>query len=107
MQLFSSVVRWTLVAAMITITGTTIRAQGKERELKPYKLQTSGRQLSIRSTKSIQHLMVWTTDGNRIIEQKNINSNYFTIDIPVHRKTFYLMIGLANGKIYTEKIGIL
>jgi hypothetical protein len=82
-------------------------AQSVKKEAKLYKVVTSGRQLSIKSSKPIQTIMVWTTDGNRIVEQKNINNNLFTIDIPVYRKAFYLMIGFTNGKIFTEKIGVL
>ncbi len=50
--------------------------------------------------------MVWTTSGNRVVEQKEINNNYFVLDIPINQKTFFLMIGFSDGKIYTEKIGI-
>lgn len=81
-------------------------AQNVQKESKPYKILTSGRQLTIRSSKAIDHVMVWTTNGNRVVEQKSINSNSFTINIPINRNTFFLMIGLNNGKIYTEKIGV-
>jgi hypothetical protein len=74
------------------------------KEIKPYKITGSGRQLFIKSNKIIQHVMVWTTDGNRVVEQKNINNNNITIDIPISRRTFFLMIGLVDGKIYTEKM---
>ena len=73
---------------------------------KPYKLSTSGKQVTIRSSKGIRHVMLWTAGGNRVIEQKEINNNSYVLDIPVSHKTFFLMIGLRDGKIYTEKIGI-
>ena len=75
-------------------------------EAKPYKVLTAGKQITIKSTKSIKHVMVWTTGGNRVIEQKEINNSTFTFTIPVNQKTFYLMIGLEGGKIYTEKMGV-
>jgi hypothetical protein len=81
-------------------------AQEIKKETKPYKILTAGRQLTIKSIKTIDHVMLWTTGGNRVVEQKGINSTSFNITIPVNRNTFYLMIGLANGKIYTEKIGV-
>ena len=97
-----------LVAVILfTVSFLSIKAQSTKKETKPYRVITSGRQLTIKSSKKINNIMVWTTDGNRVVEQKNINNNSFTIDIPVYRKAFYLMIGLTNGKIYTEKIGIL
>lgn len=76
------------------------------KENKPYKVLTSGKQITIKSTKNINHVMLWTTGGNRVVEQKEINNSSFTFTIPVNQKTFYLMIGLVGGKVYTEKIGI-
>lgn len=97
-----------LVAVILfTVSFLSIKAQSTKKETKPYRVITSGRQLTIKSSKTINNIMVWTTDGNRVVEQKTINNNSFTIDIPVYRKAFYLMIGLTNGKIYTEKIGVL
>ena len=81
-------------------------AQPVKKETKPYKVLTAGRQLTIKSTKNIQHIMLWTTGGDRVIEQRNINSNSYSVNIPISRKAFFLMIGLANGKVYTEKIGV-
>jgi len=73
---------------------------------KPYKVLTSGRQITIKSTKDISHIMLWTRNGNRVIEQKNINANTYSFKIPVNDKFFFLMVGLETGKIYTEKIGV-
>jgi hypothetical protein len=92
-----------IAAALLSVTFLSVQAQPAAKEIKPYKITGSGRQLFIKSNKTIQHIMVWTTDGNRVVEQKNINHNNITIDIPISRRTFFLMIGLADGKIYTEK----
>lgn len=96
-----------LAIFLFIVSSLSLQAQTSKKDTKPYRVITSGRQLTIKSSKTINNIMVWTTDGNRVIEQKNINNNSFTIDIPVYRKAFYLMIGLTNGKIYTEKIGVL
>lgn len=77
-----------------------------KKEAKDYKILTSGKQITIKSTKNINHIMLWSTSGHRVVEQKEINNNSYTFTIPVNQKTFFLMIGLANGKIYTEKIGV-
>lgn len=77
-----------------------------KKEAKPYKVLTSGRQITIKSTKDIGHIMLWTSDGNRLVEQKQINAGSYSFTIPINGKFFFLMIGLANGKIYTEKIGV-
>lgn len=73
---------------------------------KPYSILTSGKQVTIKSSKSINHVMLWTSGGNRLVEQKEINNNSFSFTVPVSGNYFFLMVGLANGKIYTEKIGI-
>jgi hypothetical protein len=78
----------------------------EKNEAKPYKILTSGKQITIKSTKAIKHVMLWTTGGNRVVEQKEINNNSYTFMIPVNQKTFFLMIGLDGGKIYTEKVGV-
>lgn len=93
----------TAICLMLLFVG---QAQFSQKENKPYKVATAGRQLIIKSTKTIQHVMVWTTTGDRVVEQRGINNTSFTIDIPLNRKTFFLMIGMANGKVYTEKIGV-
>lgn len=82
------------------------RAQQAGKEVKPYHFTVSGRQIILKSSKGIQHVMLWTTDGHRVIELKEINNNYVQVDIPVNRRMFFLMIGLIGGKVYTEKIGM-
>lgn len=76
------------------------------KEVKPYKVLTSGKQITIKSSRNIKHIMLWTTGGNRVVEQKEINNSTYSFTIPVNQKAFYLMVGMVNGKIYTEKIGI-
>lgn len=81
-------------------------ASSASRETKPYKVMTAGRQVTIRSTKDIKQVMLWTTGGNRLVEQREINNSAFTFTIPVSGKYFFLMLTLTNGKVYTEKIGL-
>lgn len=73
---------------------------------RPYKLLTSGKQISFRSQKIIKHIMVWTSAGNRVAEHKDINASNYTVDLPISPKTYFLMVTFSDGKIYTEKIGI-
>lgn len=80
--------------------------QQKSKIEKPYKVLTSGRQLTINSDKKIHHIMLWTTNGDRVVEQKNINETNYTIRVPINRNAFFIMVGMADGKVYTEKIGI-
>ena len=104
-------IRRLLAATLLSLLFITAGAQSNNKfpatsETKPYKVSTSGKQVTIKSTKAIKHVMVWTTGGNRIIEQKEINNSSYTFTIPVNQKTFFLMIGLDGGKIYTERMGL-
>jgi hypothetical protein len=78
-----------------------------KKENKPYKLLTSGRQVTVKSTKNIKNIMVWTASGNRIVEQKEVNAATYTFNVSGSReKAFFLMIQYETGKPYTEKIGV-
>ena len=101
----ASSVRRLLAAAVLSVSFLALHAQSKK-ENKPYKVLSSGKQISIKSNRSIQHVMLWTSSGHRVVEQREINASSFSFTIPVNEKIFFLMVGLAGGKIYTEKIGI-
>ena len=73
---------------------------------RPYQLLSSGKQLTLKSKKNIQHVMLWTSDGHRVVEQKDINATSYSFTIPVNEKLFFLMVGFGGGKVYTEKIGV-
>lgn len=77
-----------------------------KKEAKPYKVLTSGKQITIKSNITINHVMLWTNGGNRLVEQREINAGSYSFTIPINGKFFFLMVGLMNGKIYTEKIGV-
>ena len=101
------------LCAMVSLSLFVLIAQAQpfknempKKEVKPYKILTSGRQITIKSSRDIKHVMLWTINGYRVVEQKEINNPSYVLNIPVNQKAFFLMIGLSNGKIYTEKIGI-
>ena len=96
----------TFLSASLSVSQAQSESTPVQKEVKPYKVLTSGKQLTIKSNKDIKHVMLWTTSGNRVIEQREINNSSFVINIPVNQKTFFLMVGLSDGKIYTEKIGL-
>ncbi len=105
----SSVTRL-LAAAFLSLSLYTSYAQPAPapapREVKPYKVVTSGKQITIKSSKDISHVMLWTTNGYRVVEQREINNSNYTFRVPVDQKKFFLLIGLKDGKVYTEKVGI-
>ncbi len=73
---------------------------------KPYKILTSGKQITVKSTKDIKSIMVWTASGHRIVEQKEVNAPSFTFSVNVNEKYFFVMIQYEGKKPFTEKIGI-
>ena len=76
------------------------------KENKPYKILTTGKQVTVKSTKEIKSVMVWTATGHRIIEEKAVNSTAFSFNINVTEKIFFIMIRFEGSKPYTEKIGV-
>ncbi|MBS1761057.1 MAG: hypothetical protein JST23_13135 [Bacteroidetes bacterium] len=95
-----------LLVSVFVLFALQSNGQSKLKEAKPYKVLTSGKQLTIKSEKMIQHVMLWTTNGDRVVEQKDINEKSIVVNVPINRKTFFLMVGLENGKVYTEQIGL-
>jgi hypothetical protein len=77
-----------------------------EKNSKPYRILTSGKLVTIKSTKTIKNVMVWTSNGNRIIEDKNVNASNYNFRITVNEKIFFIMVQLMDGKTYSEKIGV-
>lgn len=83
-----------------------LSAQSNTKPNKPYKVLTNGREITVKSNKNLKYVMIWTTGGDRVVEQKNINENSLRITLPIYRKAFFLMVCLEDGKVYTEKIGL-
>jgi hypothetical protein len=78
----------------------------KLRSVKPFKVLTNGRQITIQAKQNIRMVMVWTASGHRIVEAKEINTSIYSFTITVKEKIFFMMIETADRKIFTEKIGI-
>ena len=98
-----------LLAPLSTITYSQSSIPSYEErkiEKKPYKVLTAGKQVTIKSTSTIKSIMVWTSSGHRIVEQKSINANNFTFRISVNEKIFFIMLRMEDGKHFTEKIGV-
>jgi cytochrome bd-type quinol oxidase subunit 1 len=73
---------------------------------KPYKVLTNGSQITFQSKMIIQSMLVWTASGHRILEEKNINEKSYTFKVSVKEKIFFVMLEFADGKRFTEKIGV-
>lgn len=77
-----------------------------EKKVKPYKILTSGKQITIQSKLDIKSVMAWTANGNRFVEQKDIDNSTFKFNVVGNVKIFFLHFVMADGKRYTEKLGI-
>lgn len=73
---------------------------------KPYKILTDGKQITIQSKLDIRSVLVWTSSGHRIVEQKEINAATYKFSFPAREKILFLMLETINGKRFTEKIGV-
>ena len=71
----------------------------------PYKVSTSGNQITVKCSKDIKTIMAWTATGSRILE-KTIHASLFSFRVPTSHKMVFLRIELADGNTYSEKIGI-
>jgi len=74
-------------------------------ESKPFRILTNGKQITIQSNKSIRKIIVWTSSGNRFVEQSNVEASSYNFIIPDKEKFVFMMLELQGGKRFTEKIG--
>ena len=100
------VTRMLLVVALFICTSFTSYSQPDDPTPKPYKVLTAGKQITIKSGKPIKSIMVWTSGGHRILEQKEVNATFYIFNITVNEKIFFVMLRLQDGKVFTEKIGV-
>lgn len=96
----------------ITITYSTeaqsIASTTKEagKAPKPFRIITAGKEITVKGTKNIKSIMVWTAGGHRLLEQKDINAASYNFRITVKENIFFLMVQMADGKVFSEKIGV-
>jgi hypothetical protein len=73
---------------------------------KPYRILTNGKRITIQSKQNIKTVFVWTTNGHRVVEQKEINATSYTFYITVSEKVFFMRIDMEDGNKFTQKIGV-
>jgi hypothetical protein len=79
---------------------------GNEKSYKPFRILTNGKSVTIKSSKTIRSVMVWTSSGNRVLEEKKLNTSSYNFRVQVNEKIFFVMVQLVDGKTYSEKIGV-
>jgi len=108
--MMSSLVKNTFTAVVFLLITQFCSAQnnptGPKKDSTPYRILTAGKQITVKSSKDIKNIMVWTSSGHRILEHKDVNASDYNFRITVNEKIFFVMLQMADGKVYSEKIGI-
>ena len=91
---------------VINSQGNVARKTGITSSVKPFKVLTNGKQITIQSKQNLKSIMVWTSSGHRIVEEKDLKSNSYSFTVPAKEKVIFMMIETAEGKRFTEKMGI-
>jgi hypothetical protein len=103
-----------LVSALFCIT-CFVHAQVKQSpkseivtptSVKPFKVLTNGKQITIQSKQNLRSLMVWTASGHRFVEEKGLTTTSYSFIVPAKETIFYIMLETAEGKRFTEKMGV-
>jgi hypothetical protein len=80
--------------------------QKENESAKPFRILTSGKKITIQAKKNIKNVIVWTSGGHRIIEQKDINSASYSFEITIREKIIFVRVDMEDDKMYTQKIGV-
>ena len=73
---------------------------------RPFKVLTNGKQITIQSKQNLKSLLVWTASGHRIVEEKDLTTNSYSFTMPAKEKIFFMVLETAEGKRFTEKMGV-
>ena len=73
---------------------------------KPYKILTNGKRITVQAKHNIKTVFVWTSNGHRVVEQKEINTTSYSFNITVPEKLFFMRIDMEDGNKFTQKIGV-
>ena len=93
-------------AYVINGQGNPTRNTELNNPVKPFKVLTSGKQITIQSKQNLKSIMVWTSSGHRIVEEKELKTNSYSFTVPAKEKVVFIMIETAEGKRFTEKMGV-
>lgn len=72
----------------------------------PFKVLTSGKKVTIQSQKDIKNIIAWTSSGNRMVEQRNIDVRQYTFTVPPRENVVFVLLEMEDGSRYTHKIAI-
>src|SRR5689334_25432626 len=69
-----------------------------DKDAKPYRIYTSGKQITVKSTKDIKSVMVWTATAHGIVEERGLNAASYSLTVGINERVFFLMLELQCDK---------
>ena len=93
---------------IISAQGSTFKESGisSSPTAKPYKVLTNGKQITIQPKQNLKSLLVWSSSGHRIVEEKELKTTSYSFTVPSKEKICFMVIETLEGKKFTEKIGV-
>lgn len=98
-----------LLSSTQFINGQPTESPSREtsnKPVKPFKVLTNGKQITVQAKQNLKSLIVWTASGHRIVEEKDLQTTNYSFTVPAKEKVFYLMVETAEGKRFTQKMGV-
>jgi hypothetical protein len=81
-------------------------AKTENKSANPFRILTSGKKITIQAKQNIKTVIVWTSSGHRLVEQKDINATNYSFEITIPEKVFFVRVDMEDNKMYTQKIGV-
>ena len=106
--ILKAILVFTLFSVTYVINGQGNSSRNGEltNPVKPFKVLTNGKQITVQSKQNFKSIMVWTSSGHRIVEEKEVNAANYSFTVPPKEKFVFMMAEMSDGKRFTEKIGI-
>ena len=106
-HLWATLLSLSISISLISPAQTYFPGKNEVSANKPYKILTNGKRITVQAKQNIKAVFVWTTNGHRVIEQKEINSNNYTFNITAPEKVFFIRVDFEDGIKFTQKLGVL
>ncbi len=96
-----------IISAAVAQPATNSSDVPIKKESKPFKILTDGKRVTVKSSRDIKTIMVWTATGHRIVEQTQVNASSYTFNVSGSReRIFFVMVQYEGQKPVTEKFGV-
>ncbi len=73
-------------------------------KINPYRIYQNGNNLVVQNTSSIESLVIWNSQGKRLLEKKNIEQGTTYVPLNNSKGFAFVHINLEDGTRFTEKI---